>query len=139
MKILLVVTNADLAGAPRHVLELCKLLSTKNNYIEVVFGEYGPVQQEILSYGIKTHIINTLRSNINPFQDILSIYKLWKIVCHYKPDLIHCHSTKAGFVARIVSSIQQIPVIYTVHGWGFGAGRKTIISIFVFLCEFNSA
>jgi hypothetical protein len=103
--------------------------------LEVVFGETGPIKNSLESEGVRTHVVTSLRSNIHPFQDFLSYKKLSRIVASYKPDIVHCHSSKAGLISRLVCWRLKIPVVYSVHGWGFGPGRSRLISLFVYLTE----
>ena len=135
MKVLLVVTNADLAGAPIHVLEIVKELKMLDVLTEVVFGEEGPIKKSIELKGVRTHLIPTLRSNINLFQDISSFSSLNEVIYRVKPDVVHCHSSKAGLISRLVCSRLNVPVVYTIHGWGFGPGRRRWVSLFVYLTE----
>lgn len=135
MKILIISTNADLAGAPVHVRDLVLGLRKLGNAIEAVFGESGPIQQELAAAGITTNIIPTIRSSINPLNDYKAFRALRQLVGNNQPDLIHAHSSKAGMIARCVGASCQTPVVYTVHGWGFGAGRKATVSLFVYLIE----
>lgn len=77
----------------------------------------------------------TLRSSVNPVQDYQSVKALKMIIDTVEPDQIHCHSSKAGLVGRIGARKFSIPVVYTVHGWGFGTGRKLHISALVRMNE----
>lgn len=135
INVLLVVTNADLAGAPIHVRDLALDLHHRGNNVSVIFGERGQIKDDLDHVGIKTFVVPTMRSNINIRQDICSVRELFRIVKSVSPDVIHAHSSKAGLIARVVGFYLNLPVIYTVHGWGFGLGRPKIISIFVYLTE----
>lgn len=129
-KICLVCTNADRAGAPIHVatlvLELRELFS-----IHCVFGESGPIEREIRNLGVGVSVVPQLRSAISPLQDIRCLLALQGIIESIRPHLIHAHGAKAGMVARLVARKLRIPCLYTVHGWGFGAGRPTLQSFFL--------
>jgi len=133
---MLVITNADLAGAPIHVRDLAIYMSSQCKKVIVVFGEAGAIQSECSKRNIETHIIPTMRSNINLLQDLSSIIALSRIVSSTMPDVIHAHSTKAGMISRCVAKMHRIPIIYTIHGWGFGSGRRILISLFVRSVEF---
>jgi glycosyltransferase involved in cell wall biosynthesis len=137
MRLLIVVTNADLAGAPIHVLHLVRGLRSRHPSIQVeaCFGSDGPVAEILADMGIKTHIIKSLRSNLNPFSDLVSFLTLASIIRVYVPNVIHCHSSKAGFVGRLVAAIYRIATVYTIHGWGFGVGRKRLVSGLTLLAE----
>jgi hypothetical protein len=52
--------------------------------------------------------------SISPIKDHLARKQLEKIIAEVKPDLIHTHTFKAGYVIRMKK--QPIPVIHTFHG-----------------------
>jgi len=133
-KILIASTNADWAGAPIHVLTLVTALQASFD-VFVVFGEDGPVRQALLAKGVRTTVVPTLRSSINPVRDFRCLMAFLKIVRAERPDLLHAHSSKAGMIARLAAYIQRLPCLYTVHGWGFGAGRTAIQSALVYWVE----
>jgi glycosyltransferase involved in cell wall biosynthesis len=135
MRILLVVTNADLAGAPIHVRDLALRLDQWGHSVHVVFGENGPVRDQLQAEGIATDCVPTLRSNIHPLQDIASWRALSAIARRVQPDVLHLHSSKAGLVGRLVAWRLGLPAVYTVHGWGFGPGRRWHVALFVRLTE----
>lgn len=130
-----ICTNADLAGAPLHLQELVLGISTVVGRVIAIFGEEGPVRIALAGKDIETYIVPTMRSNINPLDDIRTLFSVKSILAKAKPDLIHAHSSKAGMVARILGSYLNIPVVYTIHGWGFGKGRRKIVSIVVRITE----
>ena len=132
--ILIVSTNADLAGAPSHVRDLT--LALKDSFrLVVAFGESGPMQQILSERGVETHIIHDMRSSISPVADIRVIARLRRLIRQVRPALVHAHSTKAGMVARLAGRAEGVPVVYTVHGWGFGKGRHPLRSALVSVTE----
>lgn len=52
----------------------------------------------------------------NPFLDIKSVFSLRKLIRKIKPDLVHLHSSKAGFVGRIASKFAKCNSLFTPHG-----------------------
>lgn len=135
--LMLVSTNADLAGAPIHVRHLVNELREIAPQLRIiaVFGEHGPIEERIRAAGVKTYVVPQIRSSISPFKDLVAIYRLVRIAHEEGVDLIHAHSTKAGFVARCAAFLLRKPSIFTVHGWGFGPGRGRMQSIVVKLME----
>lgn len=133
-KILIICTNADLAGAPLYVFNLVSGL--KNNfYFYVILGSDGPVNRKLNGIGIETIIISEIKSNLSPVNDLIALKKIGSFIAKYKPDLLHAHSSKAGMLARICSLIWKIPTIYTVHGWGW-RGLGMVRGSAVFLIEY---
>jgi glycosyltransferase involved in cell wall biosynthesis len=118
MKILVISTNADEAGAPRHVETVVNGLESEFDFV-LIFGEKGPVSDRLKLRGHVVHIISEMRTAINPIRDLIALYKITKIIIKYKPDLVHCHSAKAGMLGRISSFLVGRKWLYTVHGWGW--------------------
>lgn len=133
-KILIASTNADWAGAPIHVLTLVTALQTSFD-VFIVFGEDGPVRHTLLAMGVPSTVLPTLRSSINPVRDFRCFLTFLKIVRSVHPDLLHAHSSKAGMIARLAAYVLGLPCLYTVHGWGFGAGRARLQSVVVYWVE----
>lgn len=44
---------------------------------------------------------------------------LRRLIPHYGADVIHAHSSFAGFAARLLGGARSLPVIYCPHGWAF--------------------
>lgn len=101
----------------------------------IVFGEDGPVRQALLAKGVPSTVLPTLRSSINPVRDVRCLVAFMKIVRSERPDLLHAHSSKAGMIARLSAYALRLPCLYTVHGWGFGAGRTRLQSAVVYWVE----
>ena len=132
---MVVVTNADLAGAPIHVRDLVLGLQKRGLTLSVVLGGHGPVESDLRAAGIDTHVVHTMRSNISPVSDWRSFRTLLTLGRIFKPDLVHVHSSKAALIGRLVACLLRVPSVYTVHGWGFGRGRRIKVGIFVFVSE----
>lgn len=129
MKILILSTNADEAGAPRHVEALINSLRQKHEFL-AVFGESGPVLERLRQSGASVSILEGMRSKFSPIDDMLALKDLIKIVRTFKPDIIHCHSAKAGFLGRIAALSTGTYWVYTVHGWGW-RGLSRIKGLFI--------
>ncbi|TXK44900.1 glycosyltransferase family 4 protein [Pontibacter qinzhouensis] len=70
---------------------------------------------------------NYSQREINPYQDIRALIELLKIFRKHKGDVIHLHSSKAGFLGRVASTLtKHRNVVYTPHGASFA--RKDISS-----------
>ncbi len=84
--------------------------------------------------------INLLRE-INFLNDIKCFYNIIKLLKEIKPNIIHCHSAKAGFLGRLAGAYLKIPTIYTPHAFSYLSTEikikrnlyKTIEKLFKFL------
>ncbi|MDX1651082.1 MAG: glycosyltransferase [Brumimicrobium sp.] len=71
-------------------------------------------------YGVKPMIIPELQRNPSLKSDIRAYRKLKKIIREVKPDIVHTHASKAGFLGRMAAFRSGVPVIiHTFHGHVF--------------------
>jgi glycosyltransferase involved in cell wall biosynthesis len=116
--ILYVITKSELGGAQGHVYDLIKSLQQDYD-IHLAVGATGILTKKVEDLGIRVHIISNLKRRIDLANDLRSIQQCIAIIKLVKPDLVHCHSSKAGVVSRLAAWICRVPVIFTAHGWGF--------------------
>lgn len=131
-KILIISTNSDAAGAPLHVEQVVMSLKDKYSFI-LFFGEDGIVYQRLKKNGINVNILNGLKSNITPLTDLILIIKIIYIIYKNKPDIIHLHSSKAGFLGRVAGLFTFKRIIFTVHGWSWSSKKGNISQFLLFL------
>jgi glycosyltransferase involved in cell wall biosynthesis len=120
MTILYLITKSEAGGAQTHVSQLCEYFRAHHTVVVVAYPG-GWLQEECKKLGVE-FISNPYFSNaINPFRVLKSLFKLRNIVQTVRPDIVHCHSSVAGFLGRLVVR-KRIPTVYAAHGWGFNIG-----------------
>ncbi len=133
--VMVVITKGEAGGAQSHVLALCEALQTRVNFT-VVIG--GPVAESVLgraleALGIKVVPLPDMVESLNPLKLWPAVQQLTALMVRHQPDIVHAHSAIAGVAARLAGHRCQLPVIYTVHGFGFKPGvpalRRTAASI----------
>ncbi|MEY4273280.1 MAG: hypothetical protein RL638_228 [Bacteroidota bacterium] len=144
-KICFVITRGDIiGGAQSHLLILCEKFVQNNLEVEVILGGRNTLlSQKLNELGIKTYEIESIRREISPWYDLLSLCVLIKILFRSKPSIVSAHSSKAGLLARIACYILSYPIIFTAHGWAFTEGvnpskRKIYRQIEYFLAKVSS-
>lgn len=137
MTILQVITKSELGGAQSVLVNIANSLCDNNKVIVVAGEGDGKIWTMLKNNIIKIKCPNLKRS-ISPKNDIRASIFLKKIYDNYKPDVIHLHSSKAGFIGRFVMPKNKI--IYTVHGFDSVriAHRSMLIveKIFQYKCKF---
>ena len=63
--------------------------------------------------------IDSLKHEINPRVDIAAAVAVRKEIRKWKPDIVYCHSTKAGAIGRMANIGIKNKLIYNAHGWAF--------------------
>ncbi len=133
MKILVIITNSDRAGAQKHVLSLVEGLK-KNHEYSVLVGNRGYLTTELKKLEVPFTVIPELIRAVNPIIDLKCILKLHREIINFSPEIVHLHSAKAGALGRIACVKKNLSIIYTVHGWAFSEGNsliKKLASLFV--------
>ncbi len=55
---------------------------------------------------------------LSPIVDVMCFFRIWYLVRRKKPHILHCHSSKAGFLGRLAGKLAftGTKTIYTPHG-----------------------
>lgn len=134
MTTVLQVLEATEGGTRRHLRDLVGALDPAAfRCVLVVSSRRDPdFQDDVAAYrsrGISVEELN-MRRGISPASDLRSLLGLIRCVRRTRPDLIHAHSAKAGFLARWAGIVCRVPVVYTPHLFPFlmacGRGTRTL-------------
>jgi glycosyltransferase involved in cell wall biosynthesis len=118
-RLMYIITRAEHGGAQSHVLDLVR--GFRNDYdISLAVGEEGFLTEACRAESIPVHLIPHLEREIRPWPDTRALFETLQLIRRERPDLIHTHTWKAGFVGRMAARLSGIPSIYTVHMWHFG-------------------
>jgi glycosyltransferase involved in cell wall biosynthesis len=117
-----------LSGAQRVTLEELKRLDKNKYELFLVCKEPGPLSFEAEKYGVKCFFVKNFRRNISPYNDIVSLFKLWYIFKKNKLDIVHTHSSKTGVLGRLAAWMSRTKMIlHTVHGYAFDSVPNYIV------------
>lgn len=119
--VLYVITMSIIGGAQVHLLQL---LDEVLQQVEphVVVGETGWLYEELVKRNIPVYCVDSLVREISPLKDLHAIYQIAQLIKRIKPDVVHCHSSKAGIVGRIAAKWSGVLTVFTAHGWAFTEG-----------------
>lgn len=120
MKIVEIVTLAELGGAQVVVRMLAEGLSEENE-VHVVAGS-GRFLPSVFAESPKIRFVRVrnLVRPIRPWHDLRALISLHRVLRSIAPDVVHCHSSKAGVVGRVAAWAARVPVVvFTAHGWGY--------------------
>lgn len=93
--------------------------------VVVALGGEGALKSRLMTEGIHTVTIGSMKRDVNVVQDASSLGDIFRIVRKEKPDILHVHSSKAGGLGAFVGRLLRIPkIIFTVHGWAFNEDRS---------------
>lgn len=133
MKILYLITQSDLGGAQKYVLELSRALK-KEFDIKVAAGKTtGELFHELEKENISYFPLKHLKRLPNPLGALFACLEIRRLIKKEKPDILHLNSTTAGFFGSLAARGLKTKVVYTVHGWAFlepGVLKKIVFYLF---------
>ena len=108
--------------------------------------EYANKEQFEFAVACQPSSLFTIAKNLNakvfdvpfvrepqPIKDIIALYHLIKIIKQYKPDVIHAHSAKGGFLGRVAGKLTGIKTLFTPNAFSYlgfyGVKRKIFMLI----------
>ena len=115
MRVLHVIARLNVGGTARYITQVAHELPKHGIETLVATGfVQGAEVEDPSAASINLVRIKSLGRSINPIKDHLANKQLQEIIKEFKPDIIHSHTFKAGFIARFRK--QSMPVIHTFHG-----------------------
>lgn len=82
---------------------------------------------------VKEYTISLYR-DLNPLKDLKGLIQVIRIIQKEKPDIIHCHSAKGGFIGRMAGFLTRTKTFYTPHAFSFLSTQNKIKKrIYLFL------
>jgi glycosyltransferase involved in cell wall biosynthesis len=120
MKILYLITQAEMGGAQKYVLELSSTLQ-KKGYETLVASEKNELFKKKLSEnGVKFIALKNIQRSINPISDIKTFFEIYNLIKKEKPDIIHTNSSKMGIFGAFAGKLTNTKkIVFTAHGWVF--------------------
>ncbi|MFH1379847.1 MAG: glycosyltransferase family 4 protein [bacterium] len=128
IKIVHIITRLELGGAQQNTLYTAAHLDHQVFETALISGQGGFLDSELPREHIKTYFVAQLKRSVNPWCDLIALFKIYRILRKIKPDIVHTHSSKAGILGRWASYFAGIPVIiHTYHGFGFNEHQSAVI------------
>lgn len=119
MKIVRVIARLNVGGPAKHVVWLTSGLRGTDCESLLVAGTV-PDGEEDMSYFAAEHSVEPFliaeMSREVSLKDALTIWKLYRLFCRERPDIVHTHTAKAGTVGRVAGFIYRWFTLSTLIG-----------------------
>lgn len=120
MKIAYLLTRMDeLGGEQIHVRDMSLWMKAQGHEVMVLTGSFGKITDFLESQGVSIHEIPDLEHTIDPSKNWKAFTQIRDSLERLRPDILSCHSAKAGWLGRFAAKVTKVPVIFTAHGWAF--------------------
>lgn len=122
-KILRIINRFNLGGPTYNAAYLSKYMPADYETM-LVGGEKDDTEATSLfivnQLGIEPIIIPTMKRSLNFTNDYSAYNKIKELIKEFKPDIVHTHASKAGFLGRLAAHNLNVPIIlHTFHGHVF--------------------
>ena len=132
MRVAHIITRMIIGGAQENTLYNC--LDLARDFGDDVLLITGPAlgpEGQLLSQGraggLNVAMIDSLRRAIHPHRDRQAYRAIVKTIREFKPDVVHTHSAKGGFLGRAAAWNCHIPaIVHTVHGAPFHPYQRAL-------------
>jgi glycosyltransferase involved in cell wall biosynthesis len=126
MRVTHVITRLIIGGAQENtlatVLGLCRLPGIDIHLLAgPTAGPEGSLESSLPADPPILTIVPSLVRPVHPLLDPVALLRLTRIFRATRPDLVHTHSGKAGFLGRWAAHRAGVPlIVHTIHGPSFG-------------------
>ena len=127
MRVTHVITRLIVGGAQENTVSTVLGLRTKPGMkVDLISGPTtgpeGSLEKELAFDPALLTVIPELIRPVRPFQDWLAWRHLTQQFRQTRPDIVHTHSGKAGFIGRLAARSAGVPlIIHAIHGPSFGS------------------
>ncbi len=124
VKVLRVIARLNMGGPALHVAYLTEGLAGRGYETTLVAGTLarGEDSMQFVAerHGVEVVRLDELSREISPVRDVISAFRLAKLIRRLRPQILHTHTAKAGAVGRIAALLagraRPPIVVHTFHG-----------------------
>jgi glycosyltransferase involved in cell wall biosynthesis len=107
-------------GAPEVVMNLALAMEHHGWSARVAGPEQASIRLRLERAGIEYLPIASLtRGSRSPLSDVRALRSVSELLAREPVDVIHCHSSKAGVIGRLLGVRHRTPVVYSPHCFAF--------------------
>lgn len=128
IRVLRVIARLNVGGPAQHVVWLSEAMENDEFETLLVTGTVPPGEDDMsgfaAAHGVTPMIIPSMSRELS-WRDLTTIFRLWRLMAGFRPDVVHTHTAKAGAVGRLAGllyrfvSIKHCIFIHTFHGHVF--------------------
>lgn len=136
MKIVFCITRMDeYGGAQVHLRDLCLWMKGQGHDVTVLSGRLGIIADQLQAQNIRCILIPDMERTIHCIKDIKAFIQIREKLKQVCPDIVACHSSKAGLLGRLAAKSCGLSTVFTAHGWAFTNGISLHVRLIYIVLE----
>src|SRR5437016_7441479 len=139
IRVMRIITRLNVGGPSYQAIYLTQRLRQPGFDCSLLAGKPGPdegsMEELAAARGVPFTRVPGLGRAISLQSDGLTVYRLYRAMRRYRPDIVHTHLAKAGAVGRLAAWMARVPaIVHTYHGHvfhGYFSKRKTELFLLI--------
>jgi glycosyltransferase involved in cell wall biosynthesis len=109
-RIVRIIARLNVGGPAKHVVWLTSALQDANYRSLLVTGSVPPGEEDMSYFadeaGVTPLYIPEMSREISP-NDVVTVWKIFRLLLRERPDIVHTHTAKAGSVGRVAGFLYR--------------------------------
>src|SRR5579859_663072 len=132
MRVTHVITRLIVGGAQENTIASVLGFQNKRGWeVDLISGmstgSEGSLESSFARFPDRLRFLPDLVRPVHPWKDWRAKRRLVELFTREKPDIVHTHSGKAGFLGRLAAARVGVPIIiHTIHGPSFGPFQRMV-------------
>jgi glycosyltransferase involved in cell wall biosynthesis len=124
LRILHIITRLDVGGSSENTVLSVSRMPREEFPSSLIAGKTTDPPQGLAETlrraGVPWLEIRELRRPVSPVADCLAFLRLRQAIRQQRPDIVHTHSSKGGFLGRLAARVEGVRrIVHTPHGHVF--------------------
>lgn len=137
-KKIVMIVEAMLGGIRQHVCDIVESLNQQEYEIYVIYSDlraddaFKKNKEQFMKYA-KLIQCDVMQRSIG-VKDFIAYKEIVSMLGKIKPDIVHCHSSKAGIVGRLAAKKCKVPlIIYTPNAYAFQNPDISFVKKYIYI------
>lgn len=104
MKVLRIIARLNVGGPAQHVVWLTAGMRSLGHQCELIAGTVPTGEDDMsrfaTAHGVEPIVIPEMSREIS-IRDAVAVWKLYRLLCRLRPNIVHTHTAKAGTIGRV--------------------------------------
>lgn len=110
IRVLRLIARLNVGGPARHVVWLNQALAAEGFETLLVTGTVPAGEDDMSGFavarGVTPVVISSMSRELS-LRDFSTIWRLWRLMVRFRPDIVHTHTAKAGAVGRMAGLLYR--------------------------------